>query len=136
VDATVAHFRESPRPVSRFYGSQRYMYAVFDDSGPEPHLNWDREHNLRVLREAPPGTLVMWDGATGPEWNHLEPQDIEALGYTLLRSDSYVLTGKLLNHSPGPWFDYGYGALDVCGWKWQGYGGPHPVRMSLLYKER
>jgi hypothetical protein len=136
VDATVARFREAPRPVTRFYGSQRYMHAVFDDLALPPRLNEDRQNNLQVLREAPPGTLVMWDADRGPEWGHLEAQDIQALGYTLLRSDSYVLTGKLLSRSPGPWFDYGYGSLDWYGWKWPGYGGPHSVRLFLLYKER
>ncbi|MFL5343588.1 MAG: hypothetical protein ACJ8AT_02285 [Hyalangium sp.] len=136
VDATVARFREAPRPVSRFYGSQRYMYVAFDTPELKPLLNGDREHNLQVLREAPPGTLVMWDGDRGPEWHHLESQDIAALGYTLLRSDSYVLTGKLLSRSPGPWFDYGYGPLDGYGWNWHGFGGPRSVRLFLLYKER
>jgi hypothetical protein len=136
VDATMARFREAPRPVTRFYGSQRYMNAAFDDGLQEPRLSWEREHNLQVLREAPPGTLVMWDGQRGPEWSRLEVQDIEALGYTLLRSDSYVFTGKLLSRSPGPWFDYGYGPLTSYGWRWPGFGGPRAVRMSLLYKEK
>jgi hypothetical protein len=136
VDATVAHFRASPLPVARFYGSQRYMHIVFGDQALPPRLDDNREHNLRLLRQAPPGTLVLWDSERGPQWHHLKAQDIQALGYTLLRSDAYVLPGKLVSRSPGPWFDYGYGSLDWFGWKWPGYGGPHSVRLSLLYKER
>jgi hypothetical protein len=136
VDATVAHFREAPRPVSRFIGSQRYMVAVFDDSSPEPRLYADRERNLQMLREAPAGTLVMWDADTGPRWAHLSAQDIQALGYTLLREDSYVLPGKFLRSAPGPWFDYGYGPLDEHSESWTGFGGPRSVRLFLLYKER
>ncbi|WP_224369296.1 hypothetical protein [Hyalangium versicolor] len=136
VDATVARFREEPRPVARFYGSQRYMNIVFDDGAQEPRLGQDRERNLQILREAPPATLVMWDAQRGPDWFRLEVKDLEALGYTLLRSDEYVLTGKLLNRSPGPWFDYGYGPLVRYGWRWHGFGGPHSVHLFLLYKER
>ncbi len=137
VDATVARFREAPRPVHRLYASQRYMYAALDFSDNQDNpITGDRERNVRLLREAPPGTLIFWDEDIGPAWHHLEVKDIEALGYTLLRSDSYVLTGKLLSRSPGPFFDYGYGPLLWHGWKWPGFGGPREVRMSLLYKER
>jgi hypothetical protein len=114
VDATATRFRQAPRPVTRFYGSQRYMNVVFDDGNLEPRLGWEREHNLHVLREAPVGTRVMWDDERGP----------------------HILEGKLLRGSPGPWFDYGYGRLTEHGWAWDGFGGPHPVRMFLLYKER
>jgi hypothetical protein len=136
VDATAARFREAPRPIARFHGSQRYMYSLFDDGTPGHDLTADREHNLRVLRESPPGTLVLWDDQTGPFLNRVEARDIEAQGYTLLRSDSYVLTGRLLKRSPGPFFDYGYGALPRYGWSWPGFGGPRTVRLHLLYKER
>jgi hypothetical protein len=137
IDATLERFREAPRPVSQFYGSQRYMYAALGVSHKEaPPLTADREHNLKLFREAPPGTLVFWEEQTGPSWHHLEAKDIESLGYTLLRSDSYILRGKLLRGSPGPFFDYGYGPLLTYGWRWPGFGGPREVRMSLLYKER
>ncbi|WP_224245997.1 hypothetical protein [Hyalangium gracile] len=136
VDATAARFREAPRPITRFYGSQRYMHAVFDAPPLSPRLEWNRENYLRELREAPVGTLVMWDSDRGPAWNHLKVEDFQALGYTLLRSDTYVLTGKLSSRSPGPWFDYGYGPLDSHGWRWPGFGGPRSVRICLLYKER
>jgi hypothetical protein len=137
IDATLARFRESPRPVARVHASQRYMYAALDyDPKRSPPLTADREHNAKLLREAPAGTLVFWEEQTGPSWHHLEARDIEALGYTLLRSDDYVLTGKLLRGSPDPFFDYGYGVLTREGWRWDGFGGPRKVRMSLLYKER
>lgn len=137
VDATLARFREAPRPVSQFYASQRYMYAALGISPKQaPPLTSDLERNVQLLRGAPPGTLVFWETQIGPSWHHLEAKDIEALGYTLLRSDSYVLTGKLLSGSPGPFFDYGYGPLLWYGWKWPGFGGPREVHMSLLYKER
>ncbi|HYI00952.1 hypothetical protein [Hyalangium sp.] len=137
IDATLARFREAPRPVHRFHASQRYMYAALDyDPKQAPPLTGDREHNVRLLREAPPGTLIFWEDQLGHAWHHLTAADIEALGYTLLRSDSYVLPGKLLTRSPGPFFDYGYGPWMWYGWKWPGFGGPRTVRLSLLYKER
>jgi hypothetical protein len=135
IDATLARFREAPRPVQQIYASHRYMYAVLGATPEQsPPLTSDREHSLQLFREAPPGTLIFWDDQLGPSLHHLEEKDIEALGYTLLRSDTYVLTGKLLTRSPGPFFDYGSGPLLRHGWKWPGFGGPRTLRLSLLYK--
>lgn len=137
IDATLRHWRESPREVLRVHASQRYMYAVLDtDPKRAPPFTGEREHNQKVLRDAPAGTLVVWENHTGPAWYQLEEQDIEALGYTLLRSDAYVLPGKLLKEPAGPYFDYGSGVITREGWRWPGYGGPRAVRVSLLYKER
>ncbi|KFE63245.1 hypothetical protein DB31_2838 [Hyalangium minutum] len=136
IDATLARFRESPREVLRIHASHRYMYAVLDyDPKLAPAFTADREHNQKVLREAPAGTLVVWEDHIGPSWYHLEEKDIEALGYTLLRSDTSVLTGKWLKDSPGLFFDYGSGVLTRERSSWPGFGGPRTVRVSLLYKE-
>lgn len=137
IEATLARFRESPREVLRVHASQSYVYAVLDiDLTRVPAFTGEREHNQQVLRHAPVGTLVVWEDRTGPAWYHLEEKDIEALGYTLLRSDAYVLTGKLLKEPIGPYFDYGSGVLTREGLNWPGYGGPRALRVSLLYKER
>lgn len=136
MEATLARFREAPRPMLRFYGSQRSMYAALDfDPKRAPALTTEREHNLQVLREAPAHTLVFWDDRIGPSWYRLEAKDLEALGYTLLRADDYALPGKLLTGPPGPFFDYGSGMMLGAGWEWPGFGGPRTVRMFLLYKE-
>jgi uncharacterized membrane protein len=93
---TYAWFRAHPRPVHTLIWSQAYMAILFDrDSRNALPLSGDREHNLEVIRDAPPGTLVFWDRNTGPAWYHLEPSDFEAAGYRLLHSTSYTLRGRL-----------------------------------------
>ena len=69
-----------------------------------------------MLRQSPPGTLVFWDGETGPSWFGLSADDLEAAGYTRLRSQSYELDGWLRE---GRW---------LRGFK------PRTQQMYLLYK--
>ena len=71
-----------------------------------------------VLRKQPAGTLVFWDGETGPSWHGLKPEDFEAAGYERLRSQSYSLDGYLHESE----------------WRWTGKFGARPQEMHLLYK--
>jgi hypothetical protein len=89
-------FRDHPRPISRLVWSQAYMAIVFDrDPWEKPVLSSDRAASLATLRASPPGTLVFWDGETGPAWHGLSANDIESAGYERLRSQSYRLDGWL-----------------------------------------
>ncbi len=111
-------FRAEERPVSRLIWSQAYMCILFDrDMEERPKFSDNREDNLRLLRESPVGTLVFWDGETGPAWYKIKAGDIEAAGYTRLRSRSYILDGLFLKET---WFKR---------------GGPRQQEMHLFYKE-
>jgi hypothetical protein len=72
------------------------MSILFDrDPWEKPMLAGDREANLEILRKSPSGTLIFWDGETGPAWHHLRPEDFESAGYQRLRSKTYLLAGRV-----------------------------------------
>lgn len=111
-------FQQHSRPIKKLAWSQAYMCIIFDgDPMEKPAFSSDRERTLQVLREAPNGTLVVWDNSTGPGWYGVKADDIEAIGYTRLRSTAYTLNGWILRN------------------KWLGYGGPSEQEIHLLYKE-
>jgi hypothetical protein len=113
-----AWFLDHPRPITKFAWSQAFMPIIFDtDVGDKFYFSPDREQNLVLLREAPKGTLVLWDGQTGPSWYGIKGADIEAAGYTRLRSRNYTLQGYIVKQT------------------WFGFGGPREQEMHLLYKE-
>jgi hypothetical protein len=115
---TYAWFQQHPRPITKLAFSQAYMCIIFDrDPMEKPDLSSDRERTLKVLREAPSGTLIFWDASTGPAWFGVNADDLEKIGYTRLRSKSYTLEAWILKRS------------------WLGYGGPSKQEMHLLYKE-
>jgi hypothetical protein len=87
------------------------------DIGEKLEFSSDRERNIELLKQAPKGTLVMWDGQTGPSWYNIKGDDIEAAGYTRLRSRKYTLNGYIVSQT------------------WFGFGGPREQEMHLLYKE-
>jgi hypothetical protein len=111
-------FRAHERPVTRLIWSQVYMCILFDRNPWErPTFSGDHERNLALLRESPTGTLIFWDGDTGPGWFGLRPDDFKAAGYTHLRSQSYQLDGLFFQRS------------------WRGYGGTRKQEMHLFYKD-
>lgn len=111
-------FEANPRPVQRVVWSQAYMCILFDcDIAEKPPFSSNKEANLEMLKGFPKGTLVFWDGDTGPAWYRIRASDVENLGYTRLRSQSYQLEGLLTSRW---WFH-----------DW----GPRPQEMHLLYKE-
>jgi len=110
-------FQANPRPVKRLVWSQAYMCILFDcDIADKPPFNADTERNLRLLRESPKGTLIFWDGETGPSWYKMRPADLESAGYIRLRSKAYDLSGLLLTR----WWFHDWGA--------------RPQEMHLFYK--
>ena len=112
-------FRAHERPISRLIWCQAYMDILFDrDPWEKPTFSNDHARNLTLLRESPPGTLIFWDGETGPSWYGLRPADFEAAGYIRLRSQAYRLDGLFFHKS------------------WQGHGGPRLEEMHLFYKEK
>jgi hypothetical protein len=118
VDEMFQWFRANQRPVARLICSQAYMWIVFDrDQWERPAFTADREHNLALIRQSPPHTLVFWDEETGPKWYGLRAGDFESAGYLRLKSQAFTLEG-LFFRLP-----------------WDRFGGPHVQHMSLLYKE-
>jgi len=105
------------RPIAKLIWSQAYMCIIFDrDSMEKPIFSGDRERNLAMLRESPPGTLVFWDNTTGPGWHGIQAADLEAAGYVRLRSQAYQFDGRFFS------------------FVWQGHGGLWSQEMHLFYK--
>jgi hypothetical protein len=118
VDEMFQWFRANERPVARLICSQAYMWIVFDrDQWERPAFTADREHNLALIRQSPPHTLVFWDEETGPKWYGLRAGDFESAGYSRLKSQAFILEG-LFFRLP-----------------WDRFGGPRVQHMSLLYKD-
>ena len=118
VDEMFQWFRANQRPVARLICSQAYMWIVFDrDQWEGPAFTADREHNLALIRQSPPHTLVFWDQETGPKWYGLRAGDFESAGYVRLKSQAFSLEG-LFFRLP-----------------WDRFGGPRVQHMSLLYKD-
>jgi uncharacterized membrane protein len=112
-------FRANERPVTKLIWCQAYMDILFDrDPWEKPVFSSDTAKNITLLRESPKGTLIFWDGETGPSWYKLRPADFETAGYTRLRSQAYRLEGLFFRNS------------------WQGHGGSRTQEMHLFYKER
>src|SRR5262245_17055946 len=118
VDEMFGWFRANERPVARLICSQAYMWIVFDrDQGECPPFTADREHNISLIRQSPPQTLVFWDEETGPKWYGLRAGDFESAGYVRLKSQAFRLEGLFFRLS------------------WNHFGGPRVQHMSLLYKD-
>jgi 4-amino-4-deoxy-L-arabinose transferase-like glycosyltransferase len=118
VEEMHAWWKANERPVTALVWSQAYQNILVDrDPLEKPRFTWDHDHNMQLLRNLPRGTLVFWDGKTGPSFYRITADDVEAAGFLRLRSRSYVLSGYVENNA---WFDY---------------GGPVEHEMHLLYKE-
>jgi hypothetical protein len=118
VDEMFEWFRANERPVARLISSQAYMWIVFDrDQWECPPFTADREHNMALIRQSPPHTLVFWDEETGPKWYGLRAGDFESAGYVRLKSQAFRLEGLFFRLS------------------WNHFGGPRVQHMSLLYKD-
>ena len=118
VDEMFEWFRANQQPVARLICSQAYMWIVFDrDQWECPPFTVDREHNMALIRQSPPHTLVFWDEETGPKWYGLRAGDFESAGYVRLKSQAFRLEGLFFRLS------------------WTHFGGPRVQHMSLLYKD-
>jgi len=89
--------RENPVEVRQLIWSQAYMCIIQRcDTRNRLTLSGDRARNLAALRATPHGTLVFWDGETGPAWYGLKGADFELAGFTRLFDRKYEL---------GPFFE-------------------------------
>jgi hypothetical protein len=112
-------FESHPLPVTRLIWSQPYSCILFDrDPWENPVFTRNREPDLKLLRDSPPGTLAVWDERVGPKWTGLRAGDFEEAGYRRLHSQSFTLNGYILRSS------------------WFGYGGPREQMIYLFYKDQ
>jgi hypothetical protein len=110
-------FESRPLPIARLIWSEPYACILFDrDPWENPVFTRDRETDLKLLRDSPPGTLAVWDERVGPKWSGLKAGDFEEAGYRRLHSQSFTLNGYILESS------------------WFGYGGPREQVIYLFYK--
>jgi hypothetical protein len=118
-DAAHSWFQSQPDkpPISRLIWSHPYSCVLFDgDPWKNPQFSRDRETDLKILRESPAGTLVVWDEKVGPKTG-LRAKDFEAAGYVRLYAESFSLKGYIVDRSLF------------------GYGGPRAQTIYLLYKK-
>ena len=68
-------------------------------------LSDDHARDLALLEATPPGTLVFWDGETGPKWYGLKGPDFEAAGFRKLFDRQYVMGPRFERRLwyPRPW---------------------------------
>jgi hypothetical protein len=72
--------------------SQAYMCIIRRcDTRRRVFFTGDHAHDRALLESSPPGTLVFWDGETGPDWYGLKGPDFEMAGFTKLFDRTYVL---------------------------------------------
>jgi hypothetical protein len=72
--------------------SQAYMCIIRHcDTRHRIWLSGDKSGNLALLAATPPGTLVFWDGETGPNWYGLHASDFVSAGFTELFDKRYEL---------------------------------------------
>ena len=101
-----AWLRSNPTPVRLLVWSQAYMCIIQRcDTRNRIWFSDDRSRNLTLLRAAPSGTLVFWDGETGPNWYTLRAPDFEAAGFRKLLDRRYVLAARFERRHwyPDPW---------------------------------
>jgi hypothetical protein len=72
--------------------SQTYMCIIRHcDTRRRVFLTGDLARDRAQLKATPPGTLIFWDGDTGPDWYKLTGSDFEAAGFTKIFDRKYVL---------------------------------------------
>jgi hypothetical protein len=112
-------FESHPLPITRLIWSEPYSCILFDrDPWENPVFTRNREIDLKLLKDSPPGTLAVWDERVGPKWTGLRAGDFEEAGYRRLHSQSFILNGYILERS------------------WFGYGGPRAQVIYLFYKDQ
>jgi hypothetical protein len=80
--------------------SQTYMCIIRHcDSRRRIFLTGDLARDRAQLEATPPGTLVFWDGETGPEWYKLTATDFEAAGFAKIFDRKYVLGPRFVKRT-------------------------------------
>lgn len=95
-----------PVPVRELVWSQAYMCILRRcDTTHRLAFTGDHAHNLALLRATGQGTLVFWDGETGPNWYGLRAADFEAAGFRKLFDQHYELYAEFERRIryPSPW---------------------------------
>ena len=109
--------RQNPLPISRLIWNEPYTCILFDrDPWENPAWTHDRERDLKMLRDSPAGTLVVWDELVGPKWFGMSASDFELAGYRRVYTGIFTLRGYILNRS------------------WFGFGGARKQTYYLFYK--
>lgn len=84
--------RAHPVAVREMIWSQAYMCIIRRcDTKDRLTFSGDHAHNIAELETTPPGTLVFWDGETGPNWYGLSAPDFQAAGFRQLFDRRYQL---------------------------------------------
>jgi hypothetical protein len=97
--------------------SQAYMCIIRRcDTRHRLSLSGDKSSNLALLEKTPPGTLIFWDGETGPNWYGLHAPDFQKAGFTELFDKRYELKPRFQRRL------------------WYGNGWTRSQEMSLFYK--
>lgn len=110
-------FESAPIPITRLISSNPYTYIAFKrDPWENPQFSRNHQRNIELLKKSPVNTLVIWDDKVGPKEYGLTASDFQNAGYTLLKSQSFVLTGHFHTRS------------------FFGYGGPRNQQFYLLTK--
>ena len=87
-----AWLRANPVPVRQLVWSQTYMCIIRRcDTRHRVILSNDHAHDIAELVATPPGTLIFWDGETGPNWYGLSAPDFRAAGFRQLFDRRYQL---------------------------------------------
>lgn len=110
--------RQIPLQINRLIWNEPFACILFDrDPWENPAWTHDRELDLKILRDSPAGTLVVWDELVGPKWFGIRASDFEMAGYRRIYTGIFTLNGHILNRS------------------WFGFGGPRRQTYYLFYKE-
>lgn len=87
-----AWLRANPVLVRRLVWSQTYMCIILRcDTRHRVILSNDHARDIAELVATPPGTLIFWDGETGPNWYGLRAPDFRAAGFRQLFDRRYQL---------------------------------------------
>lgn len=87
-----AWLRAHPVPIRQLVWSRTYMCIILRcDTRHRVILSSDHARDIAELVATPPGTLIFWDGETGPNWYGLSAPDFRAAGFRQLFDRRYQL---------------------------------------------